>query len=312
MRRLPLPPRLLRHEWGEKGLGLLFLIAVIVFAVGLGVRIWFEHRTFKQIISIPDLGIEMMPIPAGSFMMGSPESEEGRYGSEGPQHQVTISKPFWLGKYLVTQKQWVILMGAGSGTGSYLTVRPPEGVAIEGISWDEATSFCKVLTERERATGQLPPGYVYKLPTEAQWEYACRAGTTGPRYGSLDAIAWHNVKVESTPAALPTIGIRTIPASSTIPVPHISPLRVGQKQPNAWGLYDMFGISTQWCFDRFGLYSADAVIDPHGPDVGTFHVIRGAHSWNRNDREFRAAIRFSGDVNVYGAAGFRVALCPTQ
>ena len=164
--------------------------------------------------SISELGLKLMPIPAGSFIMGSPTNEAGRSGNEGPQTTVTISRAFWLGQTEVTQAQWQSVMGTGvaeqvqrmlaDDTLYYLggkeqqTLRDYYSHQTDGssdlrfnesadapvyfVSWHDAVMFCHKLTAREREAGRLPPGYEYRLPTEAEWEYGCRAGTTGATY----------------------------------------------------------------------------------------------------------------------------------
>ena len=161
--------------------------------------------------TIPELGTEMLPIPAGGFVMGSPADERGHAADEDPSTRVMITRPFWLGKYDVTQKEWRVLME--DNPSKFRGDDRP----VEQVAWARAMEFCSRLTQRERDAGRLPEGYAYSLPTEAQGEYACRAGTTGPYAGNLDDLAWYSG----------TSGDQTHP--------------VGQKRPNAWGLYDMHG-----------------------------------------------------------------------
>ena len=124
----------------------------------------------------------MVWIPAGRFTMGSPESERGRGGNEGPQTRVTLTQSFWMGKYEVTQRQYQELMGSNPSHFKGDLDRP-----VERVAWVDAEPYCQKLTEQERAAGHLPEGYVYRLPTEAEWEYACRAGTT-TRFSFGDAM----------------------------------------------------------------------------------------------------------------------------
>ena len=192
------------------------------------------------------VNLDMVWIEPGTFMMGSPESEEGR-GYDETQHQVTLTKGFWMGKYEITQAQYKAITGNDpSGfTGANLPV--------EQVSWDDAMEFCKKLTAKEQAAGHLPSGYEYTLPTEAQWEYACRAGTTGAynvNGAVLSDLAWSAENSDGTTHS------------------------VGQKKPNAWGLYDMHGNVWEWCLDWYGDYSTAAVIDPTGSNTGGAHIIR--------------------------------------
>jgi formylglycine-generating enzyme required for sulfatase activity len=295
-------------------------------------------------------GIKLVPIPAGTFLMGSPADESGRDSDEGPQTKVTITKAFWLGKYAVTQGQWKTLMGTDAveqarrmladdtiyNFGTPKTVRDLLGVAkdtdpkklignvgedypIYWVSWDEATAFCRKLTEQERSAERLPTGYEYRLPTEAQWEYACRAGTTEATYAGkmeikgeknapvLDAIAWYggNSSVGYIGHGFST----TSWAEKQYPGGDAGPREVGGKQPNAWGLYDMLGNVNQWCGDWYAdkLPGGDAT-DPAGPPSGSSRVAGGG-SWDRGAAFCRSARRNYGGPGARSiSVGFRVAL----
>jgi formylglycine-generating enzyme required for sulfatase activity len=194
-----------------------------------------------------DLGggtkLEMLLIPAGSFMMG--DDEKGSDKAK-PVHKVTITKPFYLGKYEVTQEQWEAVMGKNP---SWL--KGPKN-PVEQVSWDDCQKFLGKLNAK--AGGQ---GGTFSLPTEAQWEYACRAGSTtrfcyGDAEAGLGDYAWYagNSGKKSHP--------------------------VGEKKPNAWGLYDMHGNVWEWCADYWlAAYAAEAATDPSGPATGTNRVTRG-------------------------------------
>ena len=197
------------------------------------------------------LGAEFAWIPPGTFQMGSPESEEGRDADEG-QHEVTISKGFWMGRYEVTQAEWEAVMGSNPAFPG-CSARCP----VNQVSWLDIRDFLTKLNERERGRKADEPGpdsgYVYRLPTEAEWEYAARAGTTGAFYGELDSIAWY-------------VGNWG---------PRKNRLReVGQKQANAWGLHDVLGNAREWTASHYGAYPSGAVTDPN-LDYGYLHVIRG-------------------------------------
>jgi formylglycine-generating enzyme required for sulfatase activity len=202
------------------------------------------------------IGMEFVLIPAGTFMMGSPDSDTEARDDEKPAHRVTISQPFYLGKYPVTQAQWAAVMGNNPSQCKGHPTQP-----AGGVSWDDALAFLHKLNEREG-------GGDYCLPTEAQWEYACRAGTETPRYHSdVNAIAWY--KENSKKRLQP----------------------VGQKLPNAWGLYDMLGNVSEWCHDGRRKYTADAAIDPMGPtSASAFRVFRGG-GWYLHAGDVRAANR---------------------
>ena len=156
-------------------------------------------------------GIHLVPIPAGTFLMGSPADETGRLASEGPQTRVTLTQGLYLGATVVTQAQWKGV------TRRVRSIVKGDDLPIVNVSWEEATEFCRKLTVRQRTAGLLPDGYTFTLPTEAQWEYACRAGTMAANAGELAPMAWY--------------------ASNSGEGMH----PVGTKQPNAWGLFDMNG-----------------------------------------------------------------------
>jgi formylglycine-generating enzyme required for sulfatase activity len=264
--------------------------------------------------TVPDLGLELVWIAPGTFVMGSPPAEGGR-SDESPQTRVTLTKGFWLGRFEVTQGQWQALMGSNPSIFQNAGANAP----VENVLWDHAMEFCRRLTERERAAGRLPPGYAYTLPTEAQWEYACRAGTTSVNYAGsltiygannapdLDAIAWYGgnsgVGYEGgfNTSAWPEKQYAYVWAG-THPV--------GQKRPNAWGLHDMLGNVWEWCADWYASgYPGGSVSDPAGPAFGTDHIYRGG-SWYDMAVFFRSAFR-GGVAGGYGIQGFRLALAPS-
>ena len=235
-----------------------------------------------QAWTVPDLNLEMAYIRPGTFTMGSPANEPGRVNDEGPQTRVTLTRAFWLGRTEVTQAQWEALMG--SNPSAFKGASRP----VERVSWVDAIAFCRKLTEQERVAGRLPKGYAYTLPTEAQWEYACRAGTTGlyAGDGNLDDMGWYSQNSGNT----------------THPV--------GQKQANAWGLYDMHGNVWEWCLDWYGYYPGGRVTDYAGPSSGTRRVFRGG-GWGRGAALCRSAFRFKGVISFrFFILGLRVALAP--
>ena len=207
------------------------------------------------------LGMEFVLLEAGTFAMGSPPTEAGRNADEGPVHAVTISQRFYLGKYEVTQGQWEAVMGSNPSTHSNCGRTCP----VEMVSWEDAQAFIAALNRREGVTG-------YRLPTEAEWEYAARAGAqTAYHFGNaasdLVLYAWYG--------ELELFG-------------SIHP--VGQKRPNAWGLYDMHGNVWEWVADWYGAYPPGSVTDPRGPSTGALRVHRGG-SWDAAARLCRAATR---------------------
>jgi formylglycine-generating enzyme required for sulfatase activity len=221
--------------------------------------------------------MKLILIPSGKFMMGSPETDKDHRKDEGPQHDVTISKPFYMGVYVVTQEQYGQIMGKNPSF--FKGAQNP----VECLTWDDAVEFCKKLSKKT--------GKAVSLPTEAQWEYACRAGSkTRFSYGNdddkLGDYAWYNKNS----------GDKTHP--------------VGQKKPNVWGLYDMHGNVCQWCSDWYADdYAKANKTDPTAPASGAGRVQRGGDCDN-SPRFCRSASRsWSSPVYRYicgGVLGFRV------
>ena len=195
--------------------------------------------------------IEMVWIEPGTFMMGSPENEPERYENEGPQHEVTISHGFWLGRYELSQGQWESVMGTHPWQGEdyVYVVENPNHPAVY-ISWDDMQEF---ISKSNQAEGTE----IYRLPTEAEWEYACRAGTTtrwslGENEVQLKEYAWYSVNAWD-------LGEQYAHA-------------VGMKLPNPWGLYDIHGNVFEWCQDQYGLHQSGHQVDPTGPSTSTNYV----------------------------------------
>lgn len=249
----------------------------------------------------PGVKIVMCWIPPGDFMMGSPEDEVGRRKDE-TQHPVTITQGFWLGKYQVTQAQWEAVMGSNPSEFKGFNL-PVECVSWNGIFWDESGSGGFV----GKLNKMMPTGGRFHLPTEAQWEYACRAGKTGPYAGDLDEIAWY----EGNCVRYTT--------GETHPV--------GLKRPNSWGLHDMHGNVQEWCEDWYESYDLKVMKDPAGPtvapsgrafshgDLNTYfnpeRILRGG-KWLSSPRECRSASRGRAVPGYYGGnPGFRLARSPS-
>ena len=233
------------------------------------------------------IGMKLVLIPKGTFMMGSPASEQGRDDDE-TQHEVTISEDYYLGVFEVTQGQYEKVMGTNP---SYFPKRvigksDSSMYPVEKVSWEDAVEFCKKLSELPE---EKKAGRVYRLPTEAEWEYACRAGSKaaysfGANSKSLGDYAWFG---ENS-------GRQTHP--------------VGEKKANAWGLYDMHGNVWELCSDWYGEYPKGAVSDPSGPNEGSDRVIRGG-GWFNGAANCRSAFRISFVPSLrYDILGFRVAL----
>ena len=262
---------------------------------------WIESITFTLPGGVP---LIMNKCPAGTFIMGSPDEELGRDFEdsmirESPQHQVTISKAFYIGKFEVTQEQYEAVMGTNPSYFSAYADSPSR--PVECVNWDNARNFCASLTTY--LSSSIPDGFSgFDLPSEAQWEYACRAGTTtslnnGTNISeetgvcnNLSALGWYV----------------SISNSQTHPV--------GQKQSNVWGLYDMHGNVWEWCLDKYKqTYYQDcgiSCVDPTGPDNGTSCVLRGGR-WSNNPRGCRSAYRGSSyPTNSDNGFGFRLSLVP--
>lgn len=221
-------------------------------------------------LTIPGSGgvqLSMKLIPSGSFMMGSPNMEQDRDDDEGPQHRVTISKAFYMGVFEVTQEQWKAVMGTSPSSFGYNAKYP-----VEEVSWEDCQRFISKINAMGIGT--------FRLPTEAEWEYACRSGSTtrfpwgdDSGYSSLGQYAWYSSNSNDT----------------THPV--------GLKKPNAWGLYDMHGNVWEWCSDWYAPYASTAQTDPKGPSTapssGSSRVLRGG-SWYSDPRYCRSANRGSG------------------
>ena len=245
------------------------------------------------------IGMKLKLIPAGEFLMGSAESpallakeydsELEYFAVEHPQHRVRITKPFYLGVHEVTQEQWKRVMGSRPWSGEK-RVKEGADYAAMFIGWGDAMEFCRKLSSKE--------GQTYHLPTEAQWEYACRAGTTtrysfGDDASDLSSYAWF--------------------AENTRGVGKEYAHRVGQKRANPWGLHDMHGNVSEWCQDWFAedYFEKSQTEDPAGPNTGSFHVFRGG-SWVNPPRNCRSADRHGARTDYWTNLGFRVALVPPK
>jgi formylglycine-generating enzyme required for sulfatase activity len=222
-----------------------------------------------------DLGMAFVSILPGSFTRGSSRQEPGHETSEAPRGEVRISRAFRIGVYQVTQEQYAAVMA--SNPSRFDGCRRP----VERVSWHEAAEFCRRLSERE--------GRPYRLPSEAEWEYVCRAGSAtafcfGDEEGQVGHYAWYGGNSgEST-------------------------REVGLKRPNAWGLFDVHGNVWEWCLDWYAGYEPDAADDPTGPPGGTFRVVRGG-SYFDHPSPMRCASRGRSLPSVRADDhGFRVVL----
>jgi formylglycine-generating enzyme required for sulfatase activity len=244
------------------------LIGMLIGVVCLGCG---KTRTGKVISN--SIGMKLAWIPPGTFQMGSNDSDRD---DEKPIHTVKITKGFYMGVYEVTQEQYQKVMGTNP---SYFK---GSNLPVEFVTWNDVVEFCKNLSQKE--------GKTYRLPTEAEWEYACRAGTTtkfsfGDDESQLGDYAWYD---ENS-------GDKT----------H----SVGEKKPNAWGLYDMHGNVWEWCQDWYGSYRSGSITDPPGSQTGQGRVLRGGCWTPYLAGQYRVSFRYSGtgirDGRGHGI-GFRV------
>ena len=220
-------------------------------------------------LSIGGVSFKMIWIEPGTFWMGSPHDDDDAYDDEKPRHQVTLTG-FWMAETPCTQALWEAM--TGKNPSEFKGAQNP----VDNVSWDDIQAVLRALNERQSNLG-------LRLPTEAEWEYACRAGTQTPRYGKLDEVAWHRGNSNRT---------------TTHPV--------GQKTPNPWGLYDTLGNVWEWCQDGYRSYSKTPVENPLGPKEGVRRVLRGG-SWSSSARYVRAAYRVRRDPTGRNSAfGFRL------
>ncbi|MFO0874949.1 MAG: formylglycine-generating enzyme family protein [Phycisphaerales bacterium] len=248
-------------------------------------------------------------IPAGTFVMGTPDTEQGRYSDEGPQHEVTISRDFWLGEVPVTQRQWEAVMGLNPSR--FKSADRP----VEQVSWDDVQGF---LAKANGVDGEL----ALRLPWECEWEYACRAGTTAATYAGemvirgehdapvLESIAWYGGN------SAEEFELDDGEDNSTWSERSGKPGRagthtVGLKAANPWGLRDMLGNVWEWCRDGSRRYTMASEVDPHGWEgEGISRACRGG-AWHSSARPVRAGYRFGdGPSGRRGGDGFRLARGP--
>ena len=226
-----------------------------------------------------ETGLEFCVCNSGIFLMGSPDSETGR-NQEEYLRNVYISYNYYIGKYEVTQKQYKIIMGTNPSN-----FKNNENCPVENVTWNDANKFCKILTEKYKEI--LDEDYIFDLPTEAQWEYACRATSKEPRYGNLTEIAWCCFNASQT---------------------HV----VGERLPNDWGIYDMLGNVLEWCKDDYAKiipHDKDVIYpDPYSKNISGKKIFKGG-SYSQDISKVRAAYKDSDPpTKKYPNLGFRVAI----
>ncbi len=258
---------------------------------------WEEGRVAGEAREVASVaGMRVCWIPAGTFWMGAEDDDHEARDDERPRRDVTLTRGFWMMETPVTQNQYQTIMGENPSKATQVGLIAP----VEQVSWYDAAAFANKLSALEGVSesfvgtggwidgvGNKRSDYVasegWRLPTEAEWEYACRAGTKAPRYGDLHQIAWFGENSGTTHA-------------------------VKRKQPNAWGLYDMLGNVWEWCYDWYGDYAGQAATDPVGVVTGTVRIERGG-GWISHAYALRATFRhgntpFSRDAYL----GFRLVI----
>jgi formylglycine-generating enzyme required for sulfatase activity len=281
------PPTSTRAHALPAGLGYHTVRVQYLDGVGNNSGVYGDYIKFipptEETVMLPgSVPLVMVWIPGGTFTMGSPDTEQGRITPEGPQHAVTLSG-YWMGKYELTKRQWQAVMGTTPWFGQLDALDDPDSPAVY-VSWHDAQAF---LTAANNCTGKT-----FRLPTEAQWECACRAGTTtrfywgeDPGYTDILAYAWHSGTCRGAMYA------------------HVA----GGKKINAFGLYDMSGNVWEWCQDWYGPYSSTAQTNPTGSAAGPNRVFRGGGFGSSGDY-CRSARRYGyGSYYTGGDVGFRLA-----
>ena len=281
---VPYSPALVGYSWDLQSVDFSPLPPEIAFS---------DNDLALQVTALPPSHLHMVPIQPGTFMMGSTAGERW----EQSVHPVTISRPFWIGKYEVTQEQYRATMGFNPSRFQGASYPNSGRRPVEQVSWDQAMTFCHWLTFAESALGRVPSGYVYRLPTEAEWEYCCRAGTiteywVGPTLSCVQALhegtSWHSQCGISQTAV------------------------VGSYPENPFGLHDTHGNVSEWCIDRYEFnqeYPDSHAVDPRGT-WGSSASVRGG-SWIMNSYYCRSAFRMVWPpTSATGDVGFRVVLAP--
>jgi eukaryotic-like serine/threonine-protein kinase len=265
----------------------LLLVSVLLLSAGCA-RVRFardiqsdlHHMKGTSLRISRHVDLDLVFIEGGTFLMGSPMSEIGHESNDSPVRKIQLDG-FWIGKYEVTQEQYYAVMGENP---SHFK---GDALPVENVSWDNAVLFCEKLSQIT--------GVTFTLPTEAQWEYAARAGTTG-MFAFGDCLSTNDANYDGT-LVLPVCDEGEYRGETWI---------VGSGSANPWGLYDMHGNVWEWCLDWFSKYNPDDLVNPTGPDDGRSKVFRGG-CWSSDVLNCRSAARLSASTTAKGpVVGFRV------
>jgi formylglycine-generating enzyme required for sulfatase activity/tRNA A-37 threonylcarbamoyl transferase component Bud32 len=293
------------------------LAAVLVFGgCGVGVVSYILYTS----ITVPPLpetftnsaGMEMVRLSGGSFVMGSPDDEPGRSAEEGPTGEVTLTGPFYIAATEVTQAQYLQLIGT-SPAKHPRQQRKPGVVPVDSVTWEEAAEYCRRLT---RADGNLRAGWAYRLPTEAEWEYACRAGKATPFWSGEKLVLGRHAffDLEESQSDTPVLGEADLSRPPIGKLDLVRPHPVKSTEANAFGLYDLHGNVREWCADYHDPkgYQDRPAVDPTGPAAGDWRVVRGG-SWKEPARACRSAARQGlSPTTRADDVGFRVVFAPVR
>lgn len=259
-----------------------------------------------EVAAPPLASLSLIWIPSGVFQMGSPEpaNQPPYYNgtSSQPVHPVVVSRPFWIGKFEVTQSHYSSLVGVNPSYFQGVSVANAPNRPVESLSWQDASDFCDLMNVQEAAAGRLPSGYAYRLPTEAEWEYACRANTaTEWSFGNWSSCQEANFLYEQPLGSWCNVGQTTV---------------VGSYPANVWGLHDMHGNVPEWCLDLCNpsvSYQAGTQVDPLGV-AGSFRVARGG-MWTEGANQCRSAYRMFLPIGHPASSytiGFRLVCAPSM
>ena len=297
--------------WGYAllGLGVLVVLTILGYGIYLGF-LQSQERPIESFTTTDRTGsIKMVKLDGGTFRMGSPETEPGRKADEGPQHEVTIHGPFLMAATEISHTQFLKVMGKSPARSAQLAARAQHR-PVESVTWDEANEFCKKLTELERGQPGVRKGWAFRLPTEAEWEYAARAGTETP-FAFGDQVTYEKQALfrwtkDDARALLPS---DRDPAN--VPKDWRFPLEVGKTEPNRFGLGDMHGNVAEWCLDWYRPgYPEGAQDNPTGAADGDKRVIRGG-SFRTSATETRSAARAAlRPTERRDDVGFRIVYAP--